>query len=252
MSTGNAIEPPHEAGEALPDGHAPTGQAPVGAGRHAGLTPNHNRRPSGISGLSTASKIIVALVAMGVAIGAVVHLAILFLSIAPANSLSQRHAAAINHYVNPEFTQGWRVFAPNVPAANVHVQARAMVLKPDGRVTNTGWVDLTAKDYARMKHDPFPSHAQQNELRLAWYNFVSTLDKQGRPTGVVGKLSQEYVERLAVHRLAPRTAGGTVLLVRLRTATTPVGAPSWSDQRIDTKTGYQELPWWTVKAEDRK
>lgn len=235
------------------DRHAPTGQAPGGARRSRSLPPDHVGRLSGVSGLSSGSVTIIALAVVGVMVGAAVHLAMLFLSIAPVNPLSRQHAAGINKYVAPEFTQGWRVFAPYVPAENTQVQARAKVLMPNASSpTDTGWVDLTAMDQAQIVHNPFPSHTQQNELRLAWANFVDTLDNQGRPIGTAGNLNQQYLLRIAAQRLVPHLNGGTALLVQLRSASTPVKAAPGSGQHIDTKTSYLVQPWWIVKAEDLK
>ncbi|MFJ8197928.1 DUF5819 family protein [Streptomyces sp. NPDC096152] len=195
---------------------------------------------------------VIALAVVGVMVGAVVHLAILFLSIAPANAFSQRHAAGINNYVVPEFTQGWRLFAPNVPAQNTQVQARAKVLMPDGSLRDTDWVDLTARDQKKVLHNPFPSHVEQNELRLGWANFVDTRDGQGRPIGSIGNLTQKYLLRIVAHRLGQNIDGGTVIVVQVRTATNPVGAPPWSNQKTDTRTSYLVQPWWVVQAEDFK
>src|SRR2546427_266272 len=115
MGTGNAMQPPDgkAAGEALQDGHAPTGQAPRGAGRGVGLSADHVGRLSRASGLSSVSLIIIALTVVGVVVGAAVHSGMLFLSYAPSNPFSEQHAAGINTYVSPEFAQGWKLFAPN-------------------------------------------------------------------------------------------------------------------------------------------
>ncbi|MFD3875710.1 DUF5819 family protein [Streptomyces sp. NPDC058623] len=197
---------------------------------------------------------IVVLAVAGVMVAAALHLSMLFLNNAPANALSRQHAALINRYVAPEFTQEWQLFAPNPQASNVHVQARAQVLVPGdpgrpGRITETGWVDLTALDERGILHHPFPSEAHQNELRLAWTNYIYSLDNEGLPTGQFGNLTQRLLLRLAVDRLEPRV-DGALRAVQLRSAVTPVGAPAWSDQRVDTRTQYLVQPWWAVKAED--
>ena len=242
MGTGNAMRPSDvgTAGEALPDRNAPTGHAPAGAAR------------SPIPGLSPVSVTIVVLAVVGVVVGAVVHLAMCFLSLLPPNAFSQGHVVGVNKYVAPEFIQGWKVFAPNVPNQNTELQAHAKVLTPDGKLTDTGWVNLSTADQARIVHNPFPSHSEQNEIRLGWNYLLETHDAQGRPMGLIGNLTQQYVLRIAVQRLAPHADGGTVLLVQVRSATTPVAAPPWTKQHIDTRTRYLVQPWWVVRAEDSK
>ncbi|MFF1836191.1 DUF5819 family protein [Streptomyces sp. NPDC058231] len=235
------------------DKHAPTGHAPAGAGRHHEEPPDHAGGSAGMSGLSSVSVTVVVLAVVGVLVGAAVHLVMLFFSIAPSNPFSQRHATGINKYVAPEFVQGWRLFAPAVPAENTQVQARAKVLKPNATsATDTAWVDLTAKDQAQIVHNPFPSHSQQNQLRLAWANFVDSLDNQGRPVGKIGNLNQQYLLRIAAQRLGSQIDGGTVLLLQLRSASTPVAAPRWSNQHFNTQTNYFVQPWWIVTPKDFK
>lgn len=202
--------------------------------------------------LSFVSMSIVALAVVGVVVAATVHLAMLFFNSAPLNSFSQQHAAAIDKYVVPEFAQEWQLYAPNPQSVNTHVQARAKVRMPSGSLTDTGWVDLTAMDDERIVHNPLPSQAHQNELHHAWANYVDSLDNEGRPVGLYGKLMQQYLLRIVAHRLGPQVNGGTVQLIQLRSANTPVGQPPWSVQQSDTRTSYVVQPWWAVKAEDFK
>jgi hypothetical protein len=105
-------------------------------------------------------------------------------------------------------------------------------------------------DIAKIVHDPAPSHANQNELRRAWAFYTSTHGDENRPIGTRGELSRAYVQRIVEHRFGPRLNGGTVERIQVRAGTTPVAAPPWSAERIDTKTTYQVLPWWPVDQED--
>jgi hypothetical protein len=198
------------------------------------------------------SRAIVALTVVGVVVGAAVQVGMVFLTIAPSNTISLQHAAAISDYISPEFDQNWKLFAPNPLQENDDVQTRAEILMPNGTWSITGWVDLTAPDEAKIVHNPLPSHTQQNELRLAWGYFVQTHDNQGRPIGLRGYLSQEYLRRVVAHRFGPLRNGGTVQLIQVRTANTPVAAAPWSSQQINTSTYYQLQPWWIVNPEDFK
>ncbi|WP_189264400.1 DUF5819 family protein [Streptomyces fuscichromogenes] len=193
---------------------------------------------------------VVVLSVVGVLVAAATHCAVLFLNITPPNSLSLQHAAAIEKYTQPEFTQSWKFFAPDPTTANIHVQARAKVMKSNGVSSVTEWVDLTAMDEEWIRHHPFPSQAQQNQLRSAWQNFVSSQDSEGHPVGLYGEMMQQYVLRIAAHSFGPYVIGGAVQSIQLRSASTPIAAPPWSNEHIDTESGYLTEPWWTVKAED--
>ncbi|MEU6174890.1 DUF5819 family protein [Streptantibioticus parmotrematis] len=203
-----------------------------------------------IARLSLPSRVVVALTVAAVVVGAAVHLGMVFLSVAPSNTISKAHASAINGYVDPEFEQNWQLFAPNPVQVNTDVQARAEVRQADGTVSTTGWVDFTAMDLAKIRHNPIPSHTEQNELRRAWGFYTDTHDEQDHPIGDRGDLSQEYLLRIIAHRFGPHLNGGSVQRIQVRLATMPVAAPKWSAERIDTQTTYRVMSWWTVSPKD--
>ncbi|MEV6570427.1 DUF5819 family protein [Streptomyces sp. NPDC051577] len=204
-------------------------------------------RAIGIAGLSTPYRVVVALALAAVAVAACAHLAIVFLHVAPSNTLSKRHASTIDAWIYPEFEQNWKLFAPNPLQQNIAVQVRAEVRTPGGELTTGGWRDLSAEDGAAIRHSLLPSHTEQNELRRAWDFFTGSHDENNKPNGERGSLSEEYLRRIALDRLAPREGEGErIVRIQLRSATTAVAAPKWSDEQSDTRTYYRELPWWRV------
>ncbi|MFJ3717272.1 DUF5819 family protein [Streptomyces sp. NPDC090057] len=215
-----------------------------------GLPADHGGGPTRVQGLSPVSRAAIALSVVGVLVAVAVHSVVLFLDVAPSNALSRQHAAGIAKYAYPEFTQNWQFFAPEPTSANTHVQARVKIVRPNGVPHETPWVDLTAMDERWIRHNPFPSQAQQNQLRNAWGNFVSSLDGQGRPAGQYGQRMQQYLLRTAVQRFGAYVGGGTVRSIQVRSASTPIAAPPGSGEHVNTTTGYLVEPWWTVRAED--
>ncbi|MGW1179533.1 DUF5819 family protein, partial [Kitasatospora sp. NPDC002543] len=158
--------------------------------------------------------------------------------------------------------QNWKLFAPNPLQQNIAVQARAEVRTADGGTRTTGWYDLSARDGADIDGNLLPSHTQQNELRRAWDFYVSAHDSENRPNGLRGQLSERYIRRIAVLRLCHedgltadgKTAAGkqpTIARVQVRSRTTNVAPPAWSDEKVDSKPLYREVPWWTVTFADR-
>lgn len=203
--------------------------------------------------LSLPSRIVVAVAAGGIAVAALVHIAMMFLHVAPSNTLTKTHGDAINDYVYPEYEQNWKLFAPNPLQQNIAVQVRAEIRAgTGGDVRATGWTDLTARDGRDIRHNLLPSHTQQNELRRAWETFLGSHDAQNRATGLRGELSERYLRRIALDRLdAEWTArGGSVDRVQFRAVTTPVEPPPWSAEKVSAKPVYRELPWWPVTSED--
>ncbi|MET9958036.1 DUF5819 family protein [Streptomyces sp. NPDC006326] len=206
-------------------------------------------RAAGIAGLSAPYRVLAALAAAVVALAACTHLALVFLHVAPANTVSKRHAEAIDDWIYPEFEQNWKLFAPNPLQQNIAVEVRAETRTAGGAVVTGSWRDLSAEDGAAIRHRLLPSHTRQNELRRAWDFYTSSHDEDEKPSGERGELSEQYLRRIALERLTAPGGGaaeGEIVRIQLRSATRAVAAPKWSDETTDTQTYYRELPWWTV------
>jgi hypothetical protein len=208
---------------------------------------------TGVAALSPRYQIGAALALAVVAVAVCVHLGMVFLHVAPSNTLTKAHGKAIDEWVYPEFEQNWKLFAPNPLQQNIAVQVRAEVQAKDGEVRTTGWYDLSAEDGRAIDGNLLPSHTQQNELRRAWDFFVATHDSDNHPSGVRGALSENYLRRIVALRLDRDDAagqGGVVERVQVRSSTTNVAPPRWSAEKISDKPMYRVLPWWPVTAAD--
>ncbi|OIJ91906.1 DUF5819 family protein [Streptomyces colonosanans] len=227
-----------------PDAPAPSGPLPVPAAQQPEPAPR-----TGIAALSLPYQIAAALVLAVVAVVACVHLGMVFLHVAPANTVTKEHGKAIDDWIYPEFEQNWKLFAPNPLQQNFDVQVRAEMLAGDGGERTTGWYDLSALDGAAIAGNPLPSHTQQNELRRAWDFYVASHDGENRPQGLRGALSEGYLRRVVVLRLGrehPARHGETVQRVQVRSRTTNVPSPRWSHEQVPTTPVYRQLPWWSL------
>ncbi|MFG2886397.1 DUF5819 family protein [Streptomyces sp. NPDC048297] len=208
---------------------------------------------TGVAALSSGYQVVAA-VALGlVAVVVCVHLAMVFLSVAPANTVTKQHGKAVGEWVYPEFEQNWKLFAPNPLQQNVAVQARAQVRTEDGDLRVTGWTDLSAQDGAAIDGNLVPSHTEQNEVRRAWDFFVATHGADNRSVGMRGALSEQYVRRIVVMRLYRSDAAGpagVIERVQVRSRTTNVQPPPWSQEKISDKPVYRLLSWWSVSADE--
>ncbi|WP_328770287.1 DUF5819 family protein [Streptomyces sp. NBC_00286] len=210
--------------------------------------------PTGIAVLSLRYQIAFALALAVVTVAACVHLGMMFLHVAPSNTVTKQHGQAIDEWVYPEFEQNWKLFAPNPLQQNIAVQVRAEVRAADGGTRTTRWYDLSALDGAAIDGNLLPSHTQQNALRRAWDFYVGTHDNENRPDGLRGDLSERYLRRLVVLRLDREQAGGkgaVVQQVQVRSRTTNVPPPAWSTEKVSEKPVFRELPWWPVTEADR-
>ncbi|WP_409058706.1 DUF5819 family protein [Streptomyces sp. SYP-A7185] len=208
---------------------------------------------AGIAALSPRYQAVAALALALVAVTACVHIGMLFLHVAPANTMTKQHGQAVDDWIYPEFEQNWKLFAPNPMQQNIAVQARAQVRTEDGTTRTTGWYDLSAADGAAIDGNLLPSHTQQNELRRAWDFYVAAHDTQNRPRGLRGQLSEQYIRRIAMMRVERAGAlgrGATIERLQVRSRTTNVSPPDWSDEKVSTKPSLRQLPWWSVTDDD--
>ncbi|WP_335934049.1 DUF5819 family protein [Streptomyces sp. PTD5-9] len=224
---------------------AASGPGPAAA---SGPGPERGVR-GGMAALSLPYQIAAAVALSVIGLLACGHLAMVFLHVAPSNTLTKQHGEAVDEWIYPEFEQNWKLFAPNPLQQNVAVHVRAEVAGPDGRRT-TPWMSLSGEDAKAIRGSLAPSHVHQNALRRGWDFYVNSHDNENRPNGLRGNLSESYIRRLAMQRLGEHDYGGTVERIQLRSETRSVAAPAWSNEKINTKPFYRELPWWTVTPAD--
>ncbi|MEU3253033.1 DUF5819 family protein [Streptomyces sp. NPDC006997] len=244
---------PASASPAVDDPPTLDGLSAVG-GRHAVDEPSSPHPPdppprAGVAALRLPYQVGVALVLAVVAVVVSVHLGMVFLHVAPSNTVTKQHGEAIENWVYPEFEQNWKLFAPNPLQQNISVLARAQVRTPDGGSRITGWYDLAAQDGRAIDGNLLPSHTVQNELRRAWDFYTGSHDAENRPSGERGAMSAAYLRRIVVMRLDRAGAlgtGGSLERVQLRISTTNVAPPDWSAERVSLRPVHRELPWWPV------
>ncbi|MFE9553830.1 DUF5819 family protein [Streptomyces sp. NPDC006703] len=240
-------------GDRADEGHgdSPDGGrgAPDGGGAAVGIGPGDDS-PRGIAGLPRRFQVVAAVALACVGVIACVQIGMVFLHVAPSNTVSKQYGKAVDDWVYPEFEQNWKLFAPNPLQQNIAVQSRAEIRMPDGRTRTTDWIDLSAQDSAAIRHNPLPSHTEQNELRRGWDFFVGSHTDDNKPNGLRGELSEQYLRRIVMLRLGVQRDGGTVERIQVRSMTTAVKGPSWSDEKTDTRPAYRVVPWWTVTPAD--
>ncbi|MFI1186632.1 DUF5819 family protein [Streptomyces californicus] len=234
------------AGAEEPAGPPAMFATPAPAERPAPPAPAGGR---GIAELSLPYQVVAALALSLIGLLACTHVAMVFLHVAPSNTLTKQHGKWIDEWIYPEFEQNWKLFAPNPLQQNVAIHVRAEVAGEDGRRT-TRWMNLTHEEIQGVRGNLFPSHVDQNELRRGWDFYVNSHDSDNRPNGMRGELSERYVRRIAMLRLSERDYGGTIERIQLRSATSSVAPPPWSTEKVSTRPVHRVLPWWTVTPDD--
>ncbi|MYT70134.1 MULTISPECIES: DUF5819 family protein [unclassified Streptomyces] len=234
-----------------PAGPPPGGDAPPPDAVPEPPAPQPRRQ--GFAALSPAGQTAASLALAGIVVVTCVHLLMVFLHVAPSNTITKQYGKAVDQWVYPEFEQNWKLFAPNPLQQNIAVQARAEVRASGGEQRTTGWYDLSAADGAAIKGNLLPSHTTQNELRRAWDVYLGSHDAQNRSTSLRGTLSEQYLRRILVlrfDRLGVAGRGDVIERVQIRSRSVTIAPPKWSDEKVNQKPVYRQLPWWTVTSRD--
>ncbi|GHH38679.1 DUF5819 family protein [Streptomyces candidus] len=213
-------------------------------------TPARPRDRAGMAALSFRCRIVAALALALVGVTALVHLGMVFLHVSPSNTVSKEHAAAVDAWINPEFEQNWKLFAPNPLQQNVAVQARAQIRTESGQWRVTEWIDFTERDAEEIRGSLLPSHTAQNQLRRGWDFYTGWHNDKNESLGMRGDLSERYIRRLVLERMSALDMGGAVHRVQVRSRTTWVKPPPWSKEKVTATPAYRVLPWWTVTPAD--
>lgn len=175
-----------------------------------------------------------------------VHVLLVFLHVAPANTVSKRYSPLISSWVYPFFEQNWRLFAPDPESVNRQILARTAHTGPDGSVQVSPWFDLTAVDRSAVVHDPFPSHTAQNMLRRAWAGYVDSHGGDDNAHTERALMMQKYLGNIAADRAAARE-NGPFDFIQLRVVALSIPAPGpAAGNRPPPPAENRLLPWWKV------
>ncbi|PYC80568.1 hypothetical protein C7C46_12860 [Streptomyces tateyamensis] len=184
---------------------------------------------------------------------AVVHVCLVFLHVAPPNTVSQRFGRQVNAWIYPYFEQNWQLFAPNPESVRQQLSARTATASSDGTRQVSEWVDLSAVDDAAVRHSAFPSHTAQNMLRRAWAAYLETHGADDGPSSERARMLQEYLRNIATQRLVS-SGHHAFETVQLRVVNTPIAPPGQRSVRgptTEASAGTRYLPWWPVESYDR-
>lgn len=181
---------------------------------------------------------------------AIIHVAAVFLHVAPSNPISQRYSKQIDAWIYPLFEQNWLLFAPNPDSTKTQIFARTGWLSAAGAPQESEWFDISAVDRADTKHNPFPSHATQNMLRRSWSAYLDSHGDDDVSYDEWAVLREEYLRNIAVQRVAAHSSQ-PFREIQLKVVTTPIAPPNPSDtsQTDSTEPYTRILPWWNATSD---
>ncbi|HEX5568314.1 MAG TPA: DUF5819 family protein [Streptomyces sp.] len=188
--------------------------------------------------------------ALALACVTLVHLAMLFLNVAPPNAVTARYGKTVNAYVYPEFGQDWKLFAPDPKQRNDAVVVRVRTEEEDGAHRTWAWTDLTARDIDAIRGSLAPSHVHQNMLRRAWDDYAGRHGLGDQNTNRRGELSAAHLKRVVLQRVGRQWQGRPVVAVQVRGVFAVVPPPSQVSKTGPVDITHRTLPWWSVTDQD--
>lgn len=127
------------------------------------------------------------------------HFGIVILSLTPDNPVKQRHREFIQAYMDPLFTQSWKLFAPNPVSQHRNLSAQARIVNPrTEEVTETEWVDITEPMIKEKQGKRLSSEAIISRYILSAQREYLSEDKGRRRDGE--KMLQRAVSSALAHR----------------------------------------------------
>ncbi|MEO6827950.1 MAG: DUF5819 family protein [Microbacteriaceae bacterium] len=176
----------------------------------------------------------------------------------------------LTSYMNPMFTQGWAVFAPNPGSTNVSLQVRAM--RPATKAASaeaTPWFSITGSDTVQfVRYHPAPSRMYLNNYLLGdrfhgaflamsagvrevvgndyygsgWLNRLKAdLTSQPNPAAASYIEYEQTVTGLAT--AIARQRWGTVTAVQVRTVSTPAVPFDQRFEKVKEPSSYFIEGW---------
>lgn len=77
----------------------------------------------------------------------VVHFALTIIYNSPSNPIQAKYNKQISSYMDPIFTQNWKLFAPTPVTTNHYYYAKAKLADPEGETRTTNWIDISKYMY---------------------------------------------------------------------------------------------------------
>jgi hypothetical protein len=123
-----------------------------------------------------------------------IHFAITFVYLSPANQLKSKNWEFIFSYMNPLFTQNWKLFAPNPSNQHANLDIRVQYVDKDGATRQTEWKSITLPIIQKLQANRFSPNARISEFQSALISDFVWGDKDDKESAF--RSMQTYVDYL--------------------------------------------------------
>ncbi|SDW77482.1 hypothetical protein SAMN05444487_10665 [Marininema mesophilum] len=90
----------------------------------------------------------------------ILHFAVTAFYLTPDNALKTKWWKPLNQYMEPLFSQNWKLFAPNPVSQNKDLWVKVRIVTPEGKTKETGWKNITRPLFKKKQAERLSSEGR--------------------------------------------------------------------------------------------
>lgn len=111
-----------------------------------------------------------------------IHFGFTFLYLSPENDWKDKHWNTIFAYMNPLFTQNWKLFAPDPSDQQLNMDMRVQYIDQSDKTRETDWYSITQPVIKELQHNRFSPNARFSEFQDSLINDYIWGDQDSKQT----------------------------------------------------------------------
>ena len=174
-----------------------------------------------------------------------IHFGFTFIYLSPANPFKSKHWETIFGYMNPVFTQNWKLFAPNPANQQMNLDIRVQYVDQAGKTRQTDWKSITQPVIHELQTNRFSPNARISEFQDALISDYVWGEKNDREAAF--QSMQRYVNYILKSKKFE--VAGTINKIQLRAVIN--NFPNYQNRDKPDSAGkinYYQTNWWNPQT----
>lgn len=170
-----------------------------------------------------------------------VHFAFTFIYLSPPNPFRAKYWDTIYAYMNPYFTQNWKLFAPKPANQHLNLDIRVQFVDASGKVKQTKWQSITQPVVQELQKNRFSTNMRLSEFQDALVSDYVWGNKESRMQAF--QSMQAYVDYIL--KSGKYSVPGTIKYIQLRAVVNKF--PDYKNKEKPDSAGtfrYYPTNWW--------
>jgi hypothetical protein len=175
-----------------------------------------------------------------------VHFGFTFIYLSPANPLKSKQWETIFNYMNPLFTQNWKLFAPNPANQQLNLDMRVQYVDNAGATRQTDWKSITLPVIKELQSNHFSPNARISEFQSSLISNYVWGDKEEKEEAF--QSMQRYVNYILDNKKFE--VPGKINKIQLRAVVNRF--PNYANKDKPDSAGkisYYITSWWNPSSQ---